>query len=72
MRRLSSLNERAAGRSAEPSSFTLSIELGNEAMQTGEDAARALREVATGLDQGYDKGRIVDDNGNAVGKWSLK
>jgi hypothetical protein len=72
VRRLQNLHERAGGSSAKaPEKFTLSIELGNEAMQTGEDVARALREVAKKLDGGDDSGRIRDENGNTVGEWDL-
>lgn len=59
--------------------FTLTIELGNEAMQTGADIATALREVADKMDSAYghhaieaDNGRIRDLNGNTVGKWWVK
>ena len=68
MRRLANLQERASA----PGSFALKISLGNEAMQTGEDVARALRKVADKLDRGEDRGRVVDDNGNAVGEWGMK
>lgn len=54
--------------------FTLSIELGNEAMQTPEDVARALRQLAGGFDTWHcwpdplNEG-VVDTNGNGVGRW---
>jgi len=62
--------------------FTLSVTLGNEAMQSGEDIAQALRSVADKLEalggdpiedmDDYDRsGRIADGNGNTVGRWSL-
>lgn len=59
--------------------FTLKINLGNEAMQTGYDIAYAVRDVAFRL-QDYGnlesmkscKGTIQDINGNAVGLWSVK
>jgi hypothetical protein len=59
--------------------FTLTIELGNEAMQTGTDLARALREVAVRLERRperfteglEDAGRIQDENGNTVGGWHV-
>jgi hypothetical protein len=74
--------------------FTLTIKLGNAAMQTGDDIADALRETAArveGLsflaegeseavydvtggvfhDTRYDRDRITDTNGNAVGEWKV-
>lgn len=58
--------------------FTLTIELGNEAMQTSTDVERALTRTALALaHDGYedlsagDGGRILDDNGNRVGQWSV-
>ena len=56
--------------------FTLEIELGNEAMQTGDDVALALRRLSVKLvdariDVGADRGTIRDANGNAVGKWAV-
>ena len=56
--------------------FTLSIELENEAMQTGDDVARALRKVAVQL-RGHELNRddgwkILDANGNTVGRWAVK
>jgi hypothetical protein len=72
MRRLRNLHERTGAPSAKaPEKFTLNIELGNEAMQTGEDVARALRAVAKKLDGGADSGRVQDENGNTVGEWDL-
>ena len=56
--------------------FVLTIQLGNDAMQTGEDVARALRETATLIDYGGvfsipDGGRIYDENGNTIGSWEV-
>jgi hypothetical protein len=58
--------------------FTLSIELGNAAMQDDNDIADALEAIAIRLRthqycQGQDdftRG-IKDENGNHVGEWSL-
>lgn len=57
--------------------FTLEIELGNAAMQTGEDVAEALDRLGSVLgdmtepsQQGA--GRIRDLNGNTVGHWALE
>lgn len=57
--------------------FILKIELGNEAMQTPQDIAQALREAAGGLDGLVPEatrasGSIRDLNGNRVGKWEIK
>lgn len=50
--------------------FQLNIHLGNEAVQTGEDVARLLEQVALSVEQ-QDYGRlIVDANGNTVGHWA--
>lgn len=64
--------------------FSLRIELGNEAMQTGADIAGALHELAGRVatfaeDTNYDRGRgwpgtagpIRDVNGNTVGSWEV-
>lgn len=54
------------------------IEVGNAAMQTRADLRDALREVAEELDVYCDDapevgtyGRIVDANGNRVGRWEV-
>jgi len=50
--------------------FTLTINMGNDAMADKYDVARALESLAGEL--GYrDSGRVVDDNGNTVGTWSF-
>jgi hypothetical protein len=63
--------------------FTLTIELGNDAMQTAEDVgfalqARAVELINLGaasmatLSPGGDHSRIIRDfNGNPVGKWEV-
>jgi DUF917 family protein len=51
--------------------FTLTIQLGNAAMQTGEDVAEALARVADSLQGGVQSGTIRDVNGNTVGSWDL-
>ena len=57
--------------------FTLKITLGNDAMQTPEDIAGALRDAArriNGLpeDMRGEFGKIRDSNGNTCGKWEVK
>jgi Flp pilus assembly protein TadG len=54
-----------------PQDFKLSIELGNDAMQTAEDVANALQDIADELASGASDGHIRDDNGNTVGTWEL-
>jgi hypothetical protein len=51
--------------------FTLNIELGNDAMQTAEDVADVLHNVATDLLAGRTDGRVSDGNGTMVGSWRL-
>jgi hypothetical protein len=56
--------------------FTLTIRLGNDAMQTGGDVAEALRKLADRIDTYRDgsfgaNGRIMDANGNDVGEWMV-
>lgn len=57
--------------------FTLTIELGNDAMQDGGDVAAAMRGIArriedNGLLNRVDGGRVMDLNGNSVGSWEVK
>ena len=53
--------------------FTLTIELGNEAMQTGSDVIKSIRESLKGEEElEFDRevsGRLWDENGNIVGHW---
>lgn len=51
--------------------FSLEIEMGNDAMMRASDVAKALREVATTLENERTRkeGRIRDANGNTVGSW---
>jgi hypothetical protein len=60
--------------------FKLRIALGNDAMQTAEDVAGALRGLADHVAEiggyvdfgGYrDAGSVRDENGNTVGMWEL-
>ena len=53
--------------------FTLRIKLGNDAMQTPEDVAASLRDIANRLDWGMYRrsGEILDYNGNVVGDWEF-
>lgn len=54
-------------------SFTLTITLGNDAMQSAQDVAHALFEAAEKIDARDDMrdGKIFDANGNKVGEWSV-
>lgn len=57
--------------------FTLSIELGNDVMQTPSEVAAALGRVSEKLarrgefypDEG---GVLMDENGNSVGAWHIE
>jgi hypothetical protein len=52
--------------------FKLEIEIGNDAMQTPEDIARALRIVALNLEiKGAYNGLIIDGNGNCSGRFEF-
>ena len=57
--------------------FTLTIELGNDAMQTANDIEGVLRKLGQRLPyisdppEDGDEGSIMDDNGNKVGSWSI-
>jgi len=57
-------------------SFTLTISLGNEAMQTADDVAWALGLLITELRSvtlaGETHGPIRDVNGNRVGEWHFE
>ena len=58
--------------------FKLTIRLGNDAMQTGDQIADALRRVGELLrdfspDTFHGKPhRVLDANGNTVGTWEIK
>ena len=56
--------------------FTLEIELGNDAMQTYADIARATQRIFSDFSRRHedaedDAGRIYDVNGNKVGFWEV-
>jgi hypothetical protein len=53
-------------------SFDVQVSLGNAAMDSHEDVARALREVADKVESGDYSGRVRDDNGNSVGAFSFR
>lgn len=55
------------------STFTLSIQLGDEAMSSGTDVGRALEKLGLQINMGskeFEAGSITDDNGNKVGSYS--
>lgn len=59
------------------SKFTLTINLGNEAMRGKDDIATLLRLVSNELnieDEPYigEKRNVYDINGNTVGSWQVK
>lgn len=51
--------------------FTLTIELGNDAMKSPEDIADALRKAASHIQAGYGNGSVRDLNGNTVGSYDI-
>ena len=56
--------------------FILKITLGNDAMQTGYDISRVLNALSKRIDSvdniKGEYGKLMDDNGNTVGSWSVK
>ena len=60
--------------------FTLEIELGNDAMQTGRDVAEDLIEAARKVHKEHGNGKVklednrkvMDKNGNSVGTWRFE
>jgi cytochrome c-type biogenesis protein CcmH/NrfF len=52
--------------------FVLTINIGNDAMQSNLDIALALREVADRVEEGQNTGKIQDYNGNKVGRYDLE
>ena len=50
---------------------TVLMGMGNEAMQTAEEVAAALRKVADRIENGARSGLVMDENGNSVGSWSV-
>jgi hypothetical protein len=58
------------------SKFTLTIKLGNEAMQTRQDIAGALEDLADHFrafeDSKRVRGIIRDANGNSFGSWEIE
>ncbi len=52
--------------------FTLTIELGNAAMQGPDDLASALRDIADEVEARTEYPRSIrDENGNTVGTWTV-
>lgn len=58
--------------------FTHTIELGNDAMQTGYDLGHAINEVGARIlhkrfhtAQTPEDGKVYDANGNTVGRWEV-
>jgi len=61
--------------------FTIEIELGNDAMQSYQDVRDALKQVIckvgsavysrSGTPSEGDGSKIMDENGNSVGKWEV-
>lgn len=55
--------------------FTLSFDMDNAAFEgdnAGTEAARILRQVAAGVENGATEGKARDLNGNTVGSWEVE
>ena len=50
--------------------FTLTIKLGNDAMNTPEDVSQLLHDAADYVIEGYDQKYLFDMNGNRVGEFT--
>jgi hypothetical protein len=50
-----------------PERITITIDLGNEAMQNMDDVARALQALAKRMLNGNEPAKVMDENGNSVG-----
>ena len=50
--------------------FTLTIRLGNDAMNTPEDVAQLLHDAADIISEGYYSTYLFDLNGNRVGEFT--
>ena len=51
--------------------LSLTIDMGNDAMQDGTDLADCLRREAQRMEDGFTSGYITDANGNQVGYWEI-
>ena len=54
--------------------FRIEIEMGNDAMRFDRDIARKLKELSgkvRDLSSSGEEKRILDDNGNTVGRWGF-
>ena len=55
-----------------PNRFTLTIDLGNDAMRARRHVARALADLAKKMPhEDRTDGKILDENGNSVGRWEF-
>jgi len=52
--------------------FFIEIELGNDAMRSKRDVARALSEISSKLSLNKEYGIVMDVNGNSCGCWGFK
>jgi hypothetical protein len=65
-------NKKTTSKRSRATAFVLRIELGDDAMQTYNDVARALRNTAQKVSDGRAYGKIMDVNGNSVGEFEFK
>ena len=56
-------------RGGEPVKFFLVVTMGNDAMRTRGHLAAALQDVAVKVKAGQRDGKVMDVNGNSVGKF---
>jgi hypothetical protein len=54
--------------------FKIEFETGNAAFEDspGYEAARILRQIADKLEGSIQSGKVMDANGNTIGKWELE
>jgi hypothetical protein len=64
--------KKSTNKRSRASSFVLRIELGDDAMQTYDDVARALRDTARKVSDGRAYGKVMDLNGNSVGEFEFR
>jgi hypothetical protein len=54
-----------------PNKLVLTINIGNDDVQTRDDVARVIKQHLTKI-ANKDSGKIMDDNGNSIGKWEYQ
>ncbi len=49
----------------------MEIDFGNDAMRTRSHLIRALKNAVKQIEDGLDARKVLDQNGNSVGKWEI-